>query len=243
LTLAFPAFILTGLTGISIYTHSYLVGYVTLFNALSGLLNAVFLALLIGRLDSKFIGLPSDLVSILYIYAAVQPLFVVFGLPMFVNEVIKTIVFVTVLLFKIYFFFIIIYAFQTGRLLNYFLCFPELKNRVDSIFKNQFEITIVKEHSHHFFFNISKDDSVVFTSDLYFDKRRECLEVIKHLRKISKNKKSFKIREYDKAYWVEIQNEDFVVYCISQNCKTIGKAVDLQNKAIEQLAYCKLNYT
>lgn len=53
-------------------------GYPAAFDALSGTLNALVLALLIARLDSKLIGLPSWLICILYLYSAVQPLFVVF---------------------------------------------------------------------------------------------------------------------------------------------------------------------
>jgi hypothetical protein len=104
--------------------------FVAVFDALSGVINAVALALLIARLDSKLIGLPSWLISILYSYAAVQPLFMVFSLSQsVVLEKIATSVLIFVFVSKIYFFLIIIYALQTGKMLNYLFCFPILRER------------------------------------------------------------------------------------------------------------------
>lgn len=106
--------------------------YVSIFDALSGVINAVVLALLIARLDSKLVGLPSWLISILYSYAAVQPLFLVFELSN--SELLKTIttlVLVFVFISKIYFFLIIFYALQTGKMLNYLTCFPILRKRAE----------------------------------------------------------------------------------------------------------------
>lgn len=104
--------------------------YSSIFDALSGVINAIALALLISRLDSKLIGLPSWLISILYSYAAVQPLFLVFELSQ--SEALEKIsVFVLIFVFmsKIYFFLIIVYALQTGKMLNYLFCFPILRDR------------------------------------------------------------------------------------------------------------------
>jgi hypothetical protein len=244
-TAAFPFFLLINIRGE--YSHNYLIGYATFFNALSGVINALVLALLIGRLDSKLIGLPSHLVSILYIYASVQPLFVVFSLPGIVHEVIKTGVFILVFAFKVYFFFIIIYAFQTGRLLNYFFCFPELELRVNSIFKNQFEISIHKDHdAHSFNFSITRGEEMIYVSDHTFDKRKICLNTVKRLRHIMKTEKSFKIKEYGGTYWVEVsevKEGKVIIYCICKNLKSRKEAEDMIEQSMEKMPYCKLNYT
>ena len=109
--------------------------YGALFDTLSGTLNAVVLALLIARLDSKLIGLPSWLICVLYFYSGVQPLFVVFAQPSPVLSIIKTAVLIVVFIFKIYFFLIITYTLQTGRMLNYLVCYPFLNERIDN-FRN-----------------------------------------------------------------------------------------------------------
>jgi hypothetical protein len=90
--------------------------YPAAFDALSGTINAIVLALLVARLDSKLLGLPSWLICILYFYAGVQPMFVVFELHPEVYAGIKTAVLWVVFIFKIYFFLIIFYSLQTGRM-------------------------------------------------------------------------------------------------------------------------------
>ena len=242
-TLSFPFLILTGINN-SEYTADYLLGYITFYNAVSGVLFAVSLCLLIGRLDSKLIGLPSILTSVLYIYASVQPLFVVFEMDADVNKILHTGVLIIVFAFKIYFFFIIVYIFQTGRLLNYFFCFPTLNKLVDSIFQNQFEIVIIKEHSHKFLFAIHEHEKIVYTSDKLFERRKDCLDFTKHLRKIMKNEKSFQIKKSDGTYWVEVvDSEKNMVYCNSHNLKSREEADAMLISSRERIPYCKLNYT
>lgn len=104
--------------------------YPAVFDALSGTINAIVLALLVARLDSKLIGLPSWLICILYFYAGVQPMFVVFELHPDVYAGIKTAVLLVVFIFKIYFFLIIFYSLQTGRMFNYFFCSSVLNEHV-----------------------------------------------------------------------------------------------------------------
>lgn len=126
LTLSFPGLLLVN------RQHPIAVeGYAAVFDAISGTVNALVLALLIARLDSKLIGLPSWLVCILYFYSAVQPLFVVFEQSSAVLTGIKTAVLIAVFIFKIYFFLIILYTLQTGRMLNYLYCFPRLSRQVN----------------------------------------------------------------------------------------------------------------
>ena len=108
-----------------------------LLEALSGVLYAVAMSLLIARMDSKFIGLPSWLVSVLFFYAAVQPMMVVFSQPGEIFEILKTAFFIIAFIFKIYFFLIITYTIQNGRILNYLFCNDELTSRVDDAIKKE----------------------------------------------------------------------------------------------------------
>lgn len=128
-TVLFPSLVITKGT----LTAGDLRGYSAVFYALSGTINAVVLALLIARLDSKLIGLSSRLICVLYCYAAVQPLFVAFEQgPSNVMAQITASVLVFVLVSKIYFFLIIMYALQTGRMLNYLVCFPKLREQTNA---------------------------------------------------------------------------------------------------------------
>lgn len=114
------------------------------FDALSGVINGLILALFIARLDDKLLSVPAGLISFLYFYSAIQPLFIVFDLPSLLGETLKVIVLSIVLLFKIYFFFIVIYVIQTGRLLGYFYCFSTLDERIDTIVENSYWFKIKK---------------------------------------------------------------------------------------------------
>ena len=88
--------------------------------ALSGIVYMIVVALLVSTLDNKIIGLPSYLICILFIYAAIQPLEFVFIKKQDAGDAFIS---VTILFFafilKVYFFSIISYATQTGRLLNF----------------------------------------------------------------------------------------------------------------------------
>jgi hypothetical protein len=99
------------------------------FFALSGILNALTFALLITRLDSKLFGLRSWLICILYSYAAIQPLFAVFEFDAAVMFQITSAVLALAFILKVYFFLIIMYAVQTGKMLNYLFSFPTLNKR------------------------------------------------------------------------------------------------------------------
>jgi hypothetical protein len=126
-TLAFPAILWVRSVPLTTTNWS---GYVAVFDALSGTLNAVVVALMIARLDSKLIGLPPWLISILYFYSGVQPLFVVFEQSVADFGAIRTAVLVIVFISKLYFFLIIVYSLQNGRLLNYFYCSPLLNQHI-----------------------------------------------------------------------------------------------------------------
>ena len=128
LTLAFPLLMLP-----KIGVETNWSEYPAAFDALSGTINAIALALLVARLDSKLIGLPSWLICVLYFYAGVQPMFVVFELHPEVYAGIKTAVLLVVFIFKIYFFLIILYSLQTGRIFNYFFCSRVLNAHVKTL--------------------------------------------------------------------------------------------------------------
>jgi hypothetical protein len=99
----------------------------TVVKAISGIYACTTIALLVGRLDDKFARIPSGLVSILFIYAAVQPLFAFFE----DNIEIKTIVLFVTLIAKVYFFLIILYMYKTGRLGELLTIFPVVRHIVD----------------------------------------------------------------------------------------------------------------
>ncbi|MDB5228519.1 MAG: hypothetical protein JWN78_2712 [Bacteroidota bacterium] len=86
--------------------------------AISGVLNMICIAMLIARLDSKLIGVPSWLITLIYGYAIIQSLFPLFD----AHPAIESIVFFLGFIFKIYFMIVIIYMMQTGRMLNFFYC-------------------------------------------------------------------------------------------------------------------------
>jgi hypothetical protein len=228
------------------YSHSNIFGYLTLFNAISGILNAIALALLIARLDSKFIALPSWLVAVLYTYAAVQPLFVAFDQPDAINEVIKTAVLLIVFIFKIYFFFIILYIMQTGRLYSYLFCFPTLNKRVDAIFENQLEIFTreILTTDLKFRYEIMKGAELLFKTDELYDDREECRLYIEELRNCAKQKDNFEILESTGGtYLVKIYNSEKKLFCFSSNLTSYEEADDIVDETMEKLPYCKYDYS
>jgi hypothetical protein len=222
-----------------------LLEYTTVFNAISGTLNAVVFALLIARLDSKLIGLRSWLVGILYLYAAVQPLFVVFSQPGLVNEVIKTVVLLLVFVFKIYFFLIIIYAMQTGRMLNYLFCFPTLNRRVNSMFDNSFEITIQKKGSKSFDFIINKHHLLIYESEHSFPSREACNAAVDRLQKLMSDETSYDINpSKGGTFTVEIKDARSVkrpVLCSSVDQRSNDDAQTLIKESVDNIPYCRLN--
>lgn len=146
LTLSFPLIMLTKIKVKTNWSE-----YPAVFDALSGTINAIVLALLIARLDSKLIALPSSLICMLYFYAGVQPMFVVFELHPEVYAGIKTAVLWVVFIFKIYFFLIIFYSLQTGRMFNYFFCSEILNDHVKALkqslsAESEFKIPSASDH-------------------------------------------------------------------------------------------------
>jgi hypothetical protein len=224
------------------FTEESLVEYTTIFNAVSGTLNAVVVALLIARLDSKLIGLPSWLVSVLYLYAAVQPLFVVFSQPGLVNEIIKTVVLLFVFILKVYFFLIIIYAMQSGRMLNYLFCFPTLNQRIKSMFDNHFEVAIQEEHANKFHFIIKKHRSTLYTAAHNYHSRETCIADIERLKKHASNEGSYSIKPLGNTFIIEIKDTNSKkIHCSSLAQPSRANAEVLIKESIEYIPYCRRN--
>lgn len=224
------------------YTESKLKSYITFFNAISGVLNCFVLALFIARLDSKLIGLKSFWVGLLYFYAAVQPLFVVFEESGVVNEVLESFVFIIVFLAKIYFFLIVLYALQEGRILHYMYSFPILDKRVNSVFRNQFEINIREKHIDGFCFDITKKGKILHRSDLIFKSKKKCYKDILILRCVSKNKFSYRIENFEGTFWAEIFKNE-ITYCRSIDFRSEADVQDMINESINMISHCQINNT
>lgn len=221
------------------FTQESLLEYMTAFNAVSGTLNAVVLALLIARLDSKLIGLPSWLVSVLYLYAAVQPLFVVFSQPGLMNEIIKTFVLLFVFILKVYFFLIIIYAMQTGRMLNYLFCFPTLNQRVKAMFDNHFEIVIKRKDSDSYYFSIMKNHSTAYKAHHVFPSEEACITEINRIQNLMAHRHSYNTNPFGGLYIVEIK-EGQNLYCSSPAQRSSDAARELITESMDYIPHCGL---
>lgn len=237
LTIAFP--LLLSIVYTDGFSQRNLTAYITVFDGASGVLNAIVLALLIARLDSKLIGLPSWLICILYFYSAVQPLFVVFDQPDDIFKIIQTFVLIAVFISKIYFYLIIIFALQTGRMLNYLVCFPFLSKRVNSVFSNQFEIKTHKLKEHSFNFTITRKGVKTYSTDVTFRSIENCDKRINELREIMKIEKSYRPKYDNGTHWVEVIRHGDEVICRSRPLKSEDEAKDLIEESIEKIPYCK----
>lgn len=229
-----------------------------MFYSISGVVYGVSLALFIARLDSKLIGLPSGLIGVLYVYAVIQPLFITFEIkkipfkqgisPNWENifNVILASAMIISLVLKIYFFLIVRYAMDTGKIFNYLFCMPILAKRVDTIFNNNFEIFIernTESNKHSFYFQIKKDNAPVYTTDFLFDTREQCLDSVLALRKAMEQEHIYAHKETEGMLWVEVLWPDKSIACISHNLHSKTEALSLIMESIEEIPYCKINYT
>lgn len=237
LTLFFPLLLVVFQRGG--FTAESLTGYATVFDGVSGVFNAVVVALLIARLDSKLIGLRSWLIGLLYFYSAVQPLFAVFEQPGDVFKLIQTSVLIIVFGFKVYFFLIILYALQTGRMLNYLICFPQLAQRVDSIWDNQFEVRAHEEKEGSFHITIMKKNQKVYTACDHFKTIEDCDRKNTELREVMKQDKSYGPNEQNGTHWVEVSNFHRHKIFRSGSLKSEEEVQDLIKESINKIPYCK----
>jgi hypothetical protein len=218
--------------------------YATVFDGITGTLSAVVLALLIARMDSKLFGLPLWSIGLLFAYASIQPLFVAFALKATVLKMVQTSVLTAALGLKICFFLIVAYSLQSGRVLRYLICFPLLKERVDSIFENHFEIRLARAEHHKFTFSILKKNELYYSSAKTFESREECDEAVKVLRRLMAKRRPYgKPRQTLGTYWVEVRSakEPEGLLCESIPLRSADEAKDLIIESIDKIPYCKYN--
>jgi hypothetical protein len=216
--------------------------YAIVFNAVSGTLNAVALALLIARLDSKLIGVPSLSISALYLYPAIQPFFALFNLeptekPVF--GLIELTALILAFIFKLYFFLLVVYLLQSGRIRNYLICFPYLNERVNSIFDNQFEIKIQRTGEHFFSFSILEKNKLVYFTDTMSASREDCDKRVGYIRDLMKNEGRYSPTETCGTYWIRITNWNGSVLCQSVSLRSKDEADKLVKRSLEKVPYCK----
>jgi len=218
-------------------------GYATVFNGVAGVLSAVCWALLIARTDSKLFGLPMWSMGVLFAYASIQPLFVVFALHDKVLQMVQTSVLLTAFLLKICFFLIITHSLQSGKALNYLLCFPFLKERVNSIFENQFEIRLARDDE-EFMFSILKKNRLQYSSLIRFKSRNECDNFIKYLQDRMKDRDAYDARDASGAHWVEVKTSEpqpHRLLCESFPLRSKKEAEEMIEESMGKVPYCKYN--
>ena len=238
LTLAFFALItLPALQGL---TRQTMDAYTIVFNGISGTLNAVALALLIARLDSKLFDISSFLIFVLLTYAGIQPLFVIFEgrANLFVD--LQTLVVFSALLFKLCFFLILMDTWRTGTMRTYLLCFPQINKRIDSIFENQFEFKTSRERERGFNLSILKKNALVYSTDLAFDSRSDCDERAKTLRQLMRDCDNYGFREVAGTHWVVVNDENNAL-CESIPLRSRDEAEKLVKESVDKVPYCKYN--
>jgi hypothetical protein len=236
LTLSYPLLLLIAYR--NGFTIKGLTGYATVFDGVSGVLNAVVLALLIARLDSKLIGLPSYLIGLLYFYSAVQPLFAVFEQPG-VFQIIQTSVLIIVFGFKVYFFLIIVYALQTGRMLNFLICFPQLKRRIEAIWENQFAVKVGHADDGSFDLSITRKNKKIYTSCDRFKTIVECDSRNAELRRIMERRSSYHRDNQSGTHWVNVLSAHGHKLFYSISLKSEEAAEDLIEESADKIPYCK----
>lgn len=247
---AFP--LLLFMIGGPLLTKDNLREYATVFDGLSGTLSAIVLALLIARMDSKLFRLPHWSIGLLFTYASIQPLFVAFVLDLGVLKMVQTSVLTAALGFKICFFLIIVHTLQSGSALNYIACFPFLRDRVDSIFENQYEVRLTRNESHHFTVSIFKKNVLYYSIEKKLETRHDCDRFVRYLRKRMRDRdaytpslngrpKNLRAHEELGVYWVELRSEDDDLLGESIPFRTEKEACDLIGESIEKIPYCKYN--
>jgi hypothetical protein len=213
--------------------------YATVFDGVTGLLSAVVLALLIARMDSKLFSLPSRLIWMLFTYASIQSLFIAFAQNDPVLQMVRTSVLTAALGLKICFFLIVAYSLQSGRMLNYLVCFPLLKERVDSIFENQFEIRLAHTEDHEFTFSILKKNRLYYSAAGTFKSREKCDTAVEELSELMKQSKPYGAPRHSLGtYWVEVRSDDKLI-CESVPLRSAEEALDLIDESIGKVPYCK----
>jgi hypothetical protein len=98
-----------------------------IFSWISGIGSATAMALYVGRLDSKYLGTPSWVLVMLYIYASIQPLYALIG----ENPLATLILVNAALVFKCVWFLYSAWLFQSRRLVFYFIRIRRLYQQIN----------------------------------------------------------------------------------------------------------------
>lgn len=242
LTLAFPALIL--LPAIRGMTPGSIEVYKIVFMGISGTLNAVALALLVARLDSKLFNVSAFLIFVLLTYAGLQPLFVIFESQGYLFIGLQTLVVVSALLFKLCLFCVLLETWSTGSMHTYLYSFPEINKRIDSIFENQFEFKTSREGEHGFSLSILKKNKLIYSTGGPFKSRAECDGLARTLRRLMKDEKNYDYSAQEGTHWVVVFDHENIprrTLCESMPLRSREEAVKLKKESIDKLAFCKYN--
>jgi len=211
-----------------------------LFDIISGLINALVFALLVGRMDSRFIGVRKMIIICLFLYPALQPLYIYFGTISTISDILKPGVIGFALCLKIFLFLVVYYIAQSGRLLTYLFCFGELDVKADLVYNNQVEIMISKdEHHEHFKMAILNNGKKIMSCEAGFSSPKECLNYIKRLQEdIVKGKLVSEELIADPSYFLHWKSRRKDWYSKEHSGEEM-KALDAELKS--KLLYCKIS--
>ena len=235
-------------------TDNHMQEYATVFEGITGTLSAIGLALLIARLDSKLVRLQPWCIGILFAYASIQPLFVAFALNMNVLKMVQTSVLTAAFGLKICFFLIMVHTVQSGKVLNYLVCFPFLEERVDSVFENQFEIRLSKVEGHSFTVSIFRKNELCYSIEKRLTSRKRCDRFVRYLRRRMENRNAYspslnnlhvnsQSHHQLGTYWVELRSSKGRLLCESIPFRSEEEAHDLITESINKVPYCKYSRT
>lgn len=211
----------------------------TVLGALGGTLNAVAFALLIGRLDSRIIGLRALLVTVLYAYAALQPLFVTFNQPSNLLKFIATSAMIAAFIFKICLVLMVGHVRRSDGLIDYLWIFPALNRSVNSVFSNQFEIRVYSPQPDLFTFSIFNKNVETYRAAEMCTTRAQCDQAIRTLIEDMKERENYsEPQELQGTWWVQVKSGDDLI-CESTGLRSKSEVEELINESIEKVPYCK----
>ena len=126
-------------------------------------------------------------------------------------------------------------------MLNYLICFPLLKERVDSVFENQFEIKLARTEENEFTFSILKKNRLHYSTAMTFKNRKQCDITVKRLRWLMGRSKSYgQPQQIAGTYWLEIKSGG-ELFCESIPLRSREEALDLMDESMSKVPYCKYN--
>jgi hypothetical protein len=194
------AYALLILRGMESSNAAAIAGTQFVFDAISGLLNGIVFCLLIGRLDSKFMGLPNWVIMLLFVYPAIQPMFAGFSENKLVLEIALAVAFFC----KVFFYLVVYHLLDTGRIFKYLYNTPYAGRAVDAVYQNYFEFVVEKhEHTDTYSFVIKKGGKVAFRTEAHAEHKATIITFITQLRTaLKEGRGSFKKHELYGSHYV-----------------------------------------